>query len=81
MNCGFLVRTTKYARAHASTDAGSHRCWYTEDESTLYTLTFWDSNEGAVAFTRQWGIVDDEGEETHILVGDFGLVPLDLPSD
>jgi hypothetical protein len=53
-----------------------HRAWHAEDGSALYALAFWETREGASAFFEEWQIEAEPGEETIVLEGDVGLVPL-----
>jgi hypothetical protein len=64
------------AREHG---CGFHRAWYARDGSAFYAVAFWETREGASAFFEQWEIEDEPGEQTVILEGDVGLVPLPAP--
>jgi hypothetical protein len=39
-------------------------------------LALWETREGASAFFQEWEIEAEEGEESILLEGDVGLVPL-----
>ena len=53
-----------------------HRCWYADDGSAFYAIACWETRIGASTFYSEWEIADEEGEETIILNGDLGLVPV-----
>ena len=53
-----------------------HRAWYARDGSAFYALALWETREGASAFFQEWEIEAEEGEESILLEGDVGLVPL-----
>jgi hypothetical protein len=53
-----------------------HRAWFARDGSAFWALAFWETREGGGAFYRKWEIQDEPGEESIVLEGDIGLVPL-----
>jgi hypothetical protein len=53
-----------------------HRAWHAKDGSAFYALAFWESREGASAFFEKWRIEAEPGEQSILLEGDVGLVPL-----
>jgi hypothetical protein len=53
-----------------------HRAWHAQDGSAFYALAFWESRAGANAFFEKWEIEAEPGEQSILLEGDVGLVPL-----
>ena len=53
-----------------------HRAWHAKDGSAFYALAFWETREGASAFFEKWRIEAEPGEQSILLEGDVGLVPL-----
>ena len=53
-----------------------HRAWHAQDGSAFYALAFCESREGASAFFEKWRIEAEPGEQSILLEGDVGLVPL-----
>ena len=53
-----------------------HRAWHAQDGTAFYALASWETREGASEFFRLWQIEAELGEETIVLEGDVGLVPL-----
>ena len=61
------------ARRHG---CGFHRAWQASDGSAFYAIAWWKTREGGRAFYEEWQIEAEPGEETIVLEGDVGLVPI-----